>query len=142
MSAPGPVPIEVQKQVAAGAPHSATTMKAPSRRARVARVGRAAIAQYPVEYIQGSKLARTGADEGQRSIARCRALRRSYRHRSVVARHSSCVGGKSSAFQEPGPTAHANTAVVASLFEAIAAGSLLVVVPDGQVGDPGHRSRA
>ena len=53
-----------------------------------------------------------------------------------MARHSSWVGGKNSAFQEPGPTAQANNALVASVLESVVARSLSSWYPTGRSATP------
>ena len=97
---------------------------------RVARVRRQRRPQHPVEHVQGSNLARSSADDGHGLRRRCSGSV-NVTVPSTVARHSSWLGGKNSAFHEPGPTAHANNALVASVLESVVPRSLCISVAGG-----------
>ena len=64
--AAGPVPIDVQKHVAAGVPHSAATTKAPAASGGVAGIGHRRPRADPVEHVERGQFAGSGTDDGHR----------------------------------------------------------------------------
>ena len=129
--ASGPVPIEVQKQVLEGVPHSTATMNAPSRRAAYRSSGtlpsRSTRSRVPSAATSQGRAPTTATGTGS-----SRGSDKATSPSATSARHTVSVGTKNSDFHDAGPTAHPNSSELPSWVSRYLPGSVWSCQPSGR----------